>query len=170
MSRVIFDIDGVLGDFNSYCEQLLGIPADPTAYSAAQRWPGREEPFLKILHDPKTYYRLTTIRGAIQAVERYRISHEIFAVTARDYGNKSEMEYQTLRWFEKHGFPFRSVTVTTVEKKVPIIKEMLYGIDGYAIDDSPFQIQEMINKNVPYIIFNQLWNQDIPGTRIHGWI
>ena len=165
---VICDLDGVIADFNGYVQQMIGPPVDPHAYLGSERWPGKEAEFESILHDPNTYSKLLPVRGAKKGIDRLaNIYPNIVYVTARDYGNKSEMVEQTSKWLSDWNFQSFPLYVTGVDEKAALIQSLIGNKrNGFAIDDSPYQIMSLANRGLSVIIFTQPWNEHLIGIRM----
>lgn len=166
MSRVILDLDGCLADFDALACEKFG-PCDRKVYRLEERWPERAEEVRRFATNPLTYALLKPISGARAAVSRIAESHDVVYVTARPGGQITEEI--TRLWLEWHGFPRRETHVVDWQEKVFRIQSLLDKREGFAVDDSPVQIENMRRLGISVVVFDQPWNEHLDGPRYLGW-
>lgn len=168
------DIDAVCADhneeFKKYVAEYLNIDAselgDVQDWDYAS-WGLDRETFLHIhpdavrrgmFRDMKPMPRVAeTIKSLTKAGAKIRI------ITHRLYINDNHQEAvkQTAEWLDLNNIPYHDLCM--IEQKSHV------NADIY-IDDSPFNVNVLREQTgKPVIVFDQLYNRDIPGPRASSW-
>lgn len=166
------DLDGTSGDFHASFRNVLmehqgftnaQIPARvPKVYSYidAGCFPDFNT-FQTALHEAtqqRVYYLMKPYEGFRKHLTAmYESGAEIKIITSRP---DDAME-DTISWLEEVAkVPYHSITITHEKTKVPA--------DVY-IDDMPGHIENFRKAGHRAIIFDQPYNRDMDGERVHSW-
>ena len=161
--KIVLDLDGVVANFDKAAIEHFG-PCDQSLYNLKHRWPEKKAEIDVFLKDPATYLSLEPIAGAFEAVERLAGTNQLYAVSARS----AHVHDATRYWLEQHGFlfHFNEVHVVGWAEKTGVVSSLLPDL---AIDDSPYQVNEMRQAGIAVAVFDAPYNKDVPGPRINGW-
>jgi len=159
---VVFDLDGVLADFDSAIIQHFG-PCDQTLYDLRKRYPDTPiEEIRAFVQDPAVYLALVPIPRGLQKVLQMKTRFSVIALTARPAGTIDA----TRDWVAKHEFPFDDLIITETDLKPGILASINPSL---AFEDSPWQIMQARELGVQVVTFDQPYNRQVPGARILAW-
>lgn len=165
MKKVVFDIDGVLIDFQSKTEEELGYyPIFDSDFRTEE-----DRIYFKkvLLNSPEFYSEMDFIPEGLK-IYRYLMKkgYEIHIVTSR----RNSVSSVTINQLKKANLRFQSIKFTS--NKVPHVKELSRGLEYiYIFEDMPYNIEKYIenidnsiiftpyykfNKGLPVIYYNTL--------------
>jgi len=168
------DLDGVCADytraFRDFCADRLD--RDPETLPLDRSWDFREWGFddaqFETMHkaavtEGRLLANLDVIEGAAESL--WRLSDAgvwIRIVTHRLYVNWSHSAAagDTVEWLDRARIPYRDLCFLGAKNDV--------GADVY-IDDGPHNIKNLRSAGRTAIIFDQPYNQDLPGLRARNW-
>jgi hypothetical protein len=131
-------------------------------YEGDRAWFGDKKEFLQhflAAEKEGLYLDLPIYEGAKQTIDQLKAAgFNITAVTARN----SAYDKDTLLWVNKHSIPVEGVIHSGDDK------HLISDIDFF-IDDAPHVLQSLIDNGQKVIIYDQEYNQGIPGPRITEW-
>lgn len=166
--RIGIDIDGTINNFTDvavkYVEKDYGIKWNGVDYNI---YPNMN---LKEIHAFMDKYReefvqeVQPLENAKEVIdELLNAKNQIFFITARDYLVADD----TLRWLRMNGFSYTDVLFNCGNK----VDACKFKQVDFMIDDSPHNLMALNKGNVPYIVFDQPYNQDIYGEefRAKNW-
>jgi 5'(3')-deoxyribonucleotidase len=171
------DIDNVTGDYTAgirtFFTQILEVPEaevatrfpEPDSYSYSN-WQGIGEQFLDYHAQAVAlglYKSIPVVEGASEAL--WKLSdegHHIRVVTSRfvKSGQHGLVISQTGLWLDKHDIPYRDIMF--VKNKADVYADVF-------LDDAPENILSLRNAGREVVIFDQPYNRDLPGLRVHNW-
>lgn len=175
------DLDGVVADYTGgllkFAEETLGLcrhtlpPPRDWGFSNVQfkSSVGKEFQFYD-MHNAFVSFphhgllKLKVLPYAIQSLRSLRDrGHTIRIVTQRgahaDAAETAHMK-QTLHWLQKKLIPFHEIVFTNDKTSVRC---------DVMLEDAPHHIQAFAAAKIPYLIFDQPYNQQEPGIRVNGW-
>lgn len=161
MARIGLDLDGVLYDFAHSLRQYLvdhgyGDPEDypPTeTWTFYEQWGMNLEEFKDFCDDGVRAGYIFNIGGPIESPDLWRLrlaGHKIHVVTDRSFGNPGESQIATVRWLQRHGFPFDSITYTADKAGVRL---------DYLIDDKVENVEALLETGCKAYLRDQPWNR-----------
>ena len=156
--RIGIDIDGVVADFGKSLVDKFGkekgfVYQDIKKYDLTNL--GLSENEIKtFLEGRETYVNMKTIKGAREGVNKLSLDNQIIFISFRSF--YPEIAEDTYNWLVKDKFKFDNLICFQKEKIKVIRKE---GIE-LMIEDNPSEI-DIISEEIPCIIYNQPWNQNI---------
>ena len=168
------DLDGVcvdyLGALRAVVASHQGVdPAElpePTLWNLVE-WGLTRETFVTHHHDAVHNHRVfrnaKPIPGAMEAVRRLSNSGVVIRVITHrcnDGVNKRLVIHDTMSWMSQHGLLCDEVCF--VQDKTTVAADLY-------IDDAPHVIRPLMEAGAPLLIFDQPYNRDEPGERVHGW-
>lgn len=175
-SQLIFgvDIDGVLADlhttFTAYCSEKLGrtLPR-PLHWDMSGQWGITGDQLLELFRDftlDRKYRELPVIEGAYDALWRLAeadvhvriITHRLFLPGLHDIFMED-----TGFWLQNNNLPCWDICVMGKGGR-----KFDVGADLY-IDDSPHVIEALRAHHKPTLVFDQPYNQHVPGPRARSW-
>lgn len=166
MSKVaVFDIDGVLADFNDLLVELFGVGKGEHLYSIQERYSGETLVLAKAVEiDANYYYSLKPIRSGIGFVkDTLRRGYEVLFLTSRpDYGSIKNF---TNRWLQKQlrigGINYEDTLgcVFSTNKAVYLNKHKKDV--AFFIDDNPESIEDAKLVGIPVFSWAQPWNEHV---------
>lgn len=174
---VDIDLDGVCADYTSGLLKFLelrdgldlrAIP-EPDNYNLAKStgWPFRDSREFLDAHREAVldglYSKLPIYPGVSDALKMLSNNHvHIRIVTHRLFisGLHRKVVNDTSEWLDKHNIPFMSLCFLGVKDSL---------IANLHIDDSPSIIEELQLAKKRTLIFDQPYNQDVPGERMYDW-
>lgn len=162
--RLVFDMDGVVADFEGYAVKRFG-ECDRSLYSLTARWPDRADEVRAFVNDHETYERLYPIAGAqmmLRALKEF--GFELIYATARPGG--LEMRELTAMWLRAYDIPHDDVYVVPFADKAGLV----HSLGPAAVfEDAPEQIAAMRAKYLNVVTYVQPWNKYELGIRAHDW-
>lgn len=165
---VIFDVDGVLADFEgtliSYLEEMFpGFNAKKNGnlYRFDERFKGDNPEILLaceyFVSDPNSYYSVKPYKWSKELVEYVSsLGFIIGYISSRPQSASSFTE----RWLRRNGFPFYESVICGVEdkgEKLSMAKEQI----AFVLDDNPGQIFKLSTKGVNSLCMERQWNMGI---------
>ena len=156
--RIGIDIDGVVADFGKSLVDKFGkekgfVYGDIKKYDLTNL--GLSENEIKtFLEGRETYVNMKIISGARKGINKLSLDNQINFISFRAF--YSEIAQDTYDWLIKNKVKFDSLICFQKEKIKVIRKE---GIE-LMIEDNPSEI-DIISEEIPCIIYNQPWNQNI---------
>ncbi len=169
MKTAVFDIDGVLADYEGQLNRVLFRKfgdrgyCNRDIYSLEKRYAKEPEVLeyaLALTADPNFYYPLRPIVQMLSFVEDYWIKtgNEVLFVTTRP----ESAETFTRRWLNKHLERFVDYTLFCgISRKSEFLLKNDFGEIEFVIEDSPSQIQDLKDNGFNALCYDQRWNQDI---------
>ena len=162
MKTVIFDIDGVLADFEGQLVYALyekfgeASRCDRTIFSLEKRYSGEILEYAQSLtNDPNFYYGLPADEGLEFAnLVGVGNSHVSF-VSSRPWSAESF----TRRWLDGKIYADFSVYCGITDKVAFCLPNK--DFIEYIVEDNPFQIEKLKNAGFKVFCFDQVWNQGI---------
>ncbi len=162
--KIACDIDNVVADFGKTIDKYAKYynpefdMRDVKDYDFRGVFP--DGVFRKIVQNFQhsgEYRNMSTISGAVEANHRlYEKGHQVYFLTTRNYYPSIWMD--TLFWLDKKGFKFEEMFHNLNLGKLPLIQTL--GLE-VLVDDDPKEIEEVSDKNIPCVIFDQPWNQEV---------
>lgn len=166
MKTVVFDIDGVLAEFEPYLVACLENEFGSLATKGRNMYHFQERfaeyPYILekaegIQADPNIYYCLEPNPAAVKLVcSLIELGYGVLYVSARP----KYTETYTRRWLEKHtGCYKHSLGLWCgIENKADYLSDI--DVD-FVVEDSPDQIQRLREFGIPYLCWGQEWNSGI---------
>ena len=176
------DLDGVVADYTGgllkFAEKTLGLcrhtlpPPRDWGFSNVQFTNVSGETFhFYDMHNSFVGFpnhgllKLKVLPYAIQSLRSLRDrGHTIRIVTQRGAHHADEActshMLHTLHWLQKKLIPFHEIVFTN--DKTSIRCDVM-------LEDAPHHIQAFSDAKIPYLIFDQPYNQKQPGIRVNGW-
>lgn len=178
MSRFVLglDLDGVCGDyeaaFRTYVARSLRVSeaelGPQTTWSfVGSGWPIRDEEHFRQLHADAVrrgmFRAMPAIEGASEAL--WRLSDagvHIRIITHRlcVNGVHRTAAADTVEWLDVENLPYRDICFIADKPTV--------GADVY-VDDAPHNIAALRAAGQQAIVFDQRYNQHVPGPRARSW-
>ena len=166
--RIGIDIDGTVNNFQNIAAKYLnleyGIKWDETDYNL---YPNMN---VKEIHAFMDKYRLKFV-DEVEPLEDSQdvirellgAKNQIFFITARDY----LVAEDTMQWLRMHGFCYTDVLFNCGNK----VEACKWKEVDIMIDDAPHNLMALNKNKIPYIIYDQKYNQDIYGEefRAKSW-
>lgn len=169
MKYAVFDIDGVLADFEGYLVQSLeaefGMDArmNRHKYSLRERFGSRPDIDVRaytLANDPRTYKHLNWDFGAVALLfEVKEQGYDVAIATSRKDHN--DMRRVTEMWLGRvlHGVNFDLLFCP--DGKAPVLAEVKDHI-AFVIDDNPEEIKAMKSAGIENVFaWKQPWNEDV---------
>lgn len=171
--RLGIDLDGVTFQFEKAFKPIaaarLGI--NPNDIPDASDWNWYEHlgidaaGFNQLLADAVAHDNLFAegdpVPGAVSALRHLARNHDIVIVTHRNLaGHTAKAEAATRQWLTAHRIPFHELHLTG--NKVAVHTDI-------HLDDSPAVNADMRAAGRRHVVFDQPWNQDLPGERVRSW-
>ncbi len=168
------DLDGVCGDHTNAFRAIVagerGVePAslpDQRSWSFAE-WGLDPEEFDRLhraaVMEHRMFREMPAIEGCAEAL--WRLSDAgvwIRLITHRLYTNWGHAiaAADTVDWLDRHGIPYRDLCFLGQKPQVEA--------DAY-IDDAPHNVESLRSAGSTVIVFDQPYNQEVPGPRAHSW-
>lgn len=168
MKTLVLDIDGVLTNvFTDRLNEKFGPAYFPREYDLRLSRPDVAELMGATLDDPWFYSDAKPIDLAVWGVNSIRsmfnIRHiDIFVVTARP----EKVKGCTISFLTSINMPVDGVKHVPFQSKPRFIHEMNPDM---VIEDAPHHTEALRTLGVPYMIFDQPWNQGAIGPRLNSW-
>ena len=168
------DLDGVcvdyLGALRTVVADHRGIdPAElpePTLWNLSE-WGLTRETFVvhhrEAVHNYRVFRNATPIPGALEAVRRLNdsgINIRVITHRCNDGVDKRLVISDTLSWMSRQDLPYHEACF--VQDKTTVAADLY-------IDDAPHVIRPLVLAGAPLLIFDQPYNRDELGERVHGW-
>ena len=121
--RLVFDIDGVVADFDRAAVKRFG-DCDRSLYSLTARWPDKADEVRAFVNDPVTYEWVEPIPGAqtvLRALKEF--GFELIYATARPGG--LEMRELTALWLRAYDIPYDEVYVVPFADKANLVHSLM---------------------------------------------
>lgn len=114
------------------------------------------------IHDREIFWEGEEFPGCREILDVLSDDFEIVIVTARFFNNVPHelSEAATLHWLESHSIPYNELIISN--DKTNLNLDLL-------LDDAPHNIENALLHGEGAVIFDQDWNIDIDGDRVHGW-
>lgn len=174
---VVFDIDGVLGDyhghFHDFAEGYLGVKLTESAYDGTEphrEWYRHQGVTVEEFRTMKLAFRqgsmkrtMPPYRRVIQIVQKCRAKGaELWLCTQRPYMSLDNIDRDTRAWLDRHGVPFdymlyHEEKYAQLEKRVD--KERVVAI----VDDTAEMYdhaEDIFGEAVP-ILYKGIYNRNI---------
>lgn len=169
------DLDGVCGDYENAFRKIVAEVkgVDPASIPPQVNWDfdawgvnGRDE-FLELhaygVNKRHMFVTMDPIEGCADAL--WRLSDAgvwIRIITHRLHvkGGHSTAVSDTVTWLDAHKIPYRDICFMGAKSEVQA--------DCY-VDDAPHNVDALRGAGNDVIVFNQLYNCDLPGPRASGW-
>ena len=166
--RIGVDLDGVLNNFHiiatKYLKQEYGYEWDETSYNIYTDLSKQQ------IHE-FTENMAETFINEVQPIKDSRNvivnllndKHQIFLITARGY----EMAEDTIKWLKLHKYIFTDIYFNCGNK----VDACKWKNVDLMIEDSPHNLMALAKNDIPYVVFDQSYNQDIYGEllRTNNW-
>lgn len=168
--KVGLDLDGVVCNYQQYFIDVLN--KDRGSNYTLEDWKDwdfsdahfkGDEFKERVLDSMKHLEYLSPMEGALNGIRRLRNHHTIHVITHRF----EEGRLNTLRWLDRYGVDFQSLTFTDKKGKLASI----LGID-LMIEDSELHAKDLANQGVKVLLYDNLYNQNCSGRlieRVTGW-
>lgn len=175
------DLDGVVADYTGgllkFAERALGLSRH--SLPPPRDWGFSNVQFINVSGVSFTFcdmhrsfvgfpnqglLKLKALPYSIQSLRTLQDrGHTIRIVTQRgahsDGADNIHMQ-QTMRWLQKKFIPFHEIVFTNDKTSVRC---------DVMLEDAPHHIQAFADAKIPYLIFDQPYNQNQPGIRVNGW-
>lgn len=163
--KVGFDLDGVLYPFDqALAEYFLDRGTRPEALPTPQSWHFYKDWGLKAdgfdytCHEATRYGDLFNCLppypGAADAVRKVKAAgHSIHIITARNYGNPGQAQSQTVKWLNRYGIPYDTLTFSS--------DKTIVTTDVY-LDDKISNVESFKDTKTTGILLRRSWNNDCP--------
>lgn len=170
MSSIGLDLDGVVynfvGDLRDWLTALgFKVPEVDPEHFDFENWVwglSAEELRERCDEGVNAAYLFTGgqfVPGAREGMNTlHQQGHKIHIVTNRYFGHRSAAN--TEKWLKEHSVPYDSLTFTKIKGVV--------DADIY-LDDRPANVLGLRSDGKRGVLFDQPWNQDVPGERVHNW-
>jgi FMN phosphatase YigB (HAD superfamily) len=163
MNIAVFDIDGVLADFNGLIVDIFGEGRGEELYDLRERYNGNVQQVLEVWEDPNYYYPLNPIKEGFQLLEQAWADHDILLLTSRP--KVGMMESFTEKWVRKQikaiDLEFGDLLgVNFVANKAAYLHSFKKDI-AFFVDDNPEEIEEASKLGIPAYSWAQPWNEDV---------
>lgn len=178
MDSVLAELIGPMDEFHNALYHTSLTHGDHTDYNLSTVWKcGHEEVLPRILayYDSPYFDKVVPIEGAVEAVARLSVRHELTLITSRPH----TIEQKTIAWLDRY-FPgrFKNVRHTNQvshahekrKKKSEVCREegvtlMIDDHIDYALDCAQVGIQ--------VFLFPAMWNKKAPAhkliRKVTGW-
>jgi uncharacterized HAD superfamily protein len=150
------DIDGCLNyygkDFYNFILKTYNIEIDLTKYDNSKFL--SKELGLKNINKLYNECSVNNCKPEFLSsfvVNRLNKIHNVYIITARSY----ERANDTINWLDKYNFNYKDILFNSGNK----FEVCKYKDIDYMIDDSPFNIYNLIKNNINTIVFNRPYNQ-----------
>lgn len=169
------DLDGVCGDHTGAFREVVAREKDvdpaglgPQTTWTYEEWGLDEKEFLHLhrraVLDHRMFRTMPVLDGAAEAL--WRLSDAgvwIRLITHRLYANwgHAVAVADTVAWLDDNGIPYRDLCFLGQKPQVEA--------DAY-IDDAPHNIAELRASGATVIIYDQLYNRELPGLRARSWV
>lgn len=163
---VVFDVDGVLADFEGQLVKVLVSEFGEVArqkrncFRLEDRFAERPDILSRakeLVSDPNFYYGLREIDGAFGFVDMVMDEGKgVVFVSSRPDSAQSF----TARWLLKRMYKGKPVVFCGIEDKVGFLKPILESVD-FVVEDNPQHIADLKSAGIDVICFDQPWNQGI---------
>lgn len=174
---VVFDIDGVLGDyhgfFQDFAEGYLDQKFNESAYDGSEPhrdWYGRQGVSVEVFRTMKVAFRqgsykrtMPPHRRVIQTVHKTKSKGaEIWLCTQRPYLSFDNIDHDTRAWLDRHGVPFDYMLYH--EEKYDQLEQRVSKHRVVAIvDDTPEMYDEasrVFGEDIP-ILYKGIYNRAV---------
>jgi uncharacterized HAD superfamily protein len=170
--KVGFDIDDVLFPWYARVHQACleaGITNDvePTTWRPYEEYGITQEEWIAALDVVTTKGNLYLSTGPDEDAARALRSlvfdgHEIHLVTARGIlGHSRLIKRHTVRWLERYGIPYKSLTFTRDKGGAARFKEL-----DFFIDDNVQNWLDVGSTNTASYLLDRPWNQELPSAML----
>lgn len=174
--RLGIDLDGTMCDFvgtlRSYITQKTGRSplemAEPDNWNFYKNQWGYTSPqyveFMKAgVKDGEIFWEQPIEPFAKMVMDDlYAAGYELYIVTARLFeGVEEDCVNATKEWLGKYDIPHHKLIVSNDKTNL--------GLD-LLLDDAPHNIENAELHGTKGLIYDQLWNRNLDGDRVYGWI
>lgn len=169
------DLDGVVADYveglrRSLASERGDLPEDYTTdvdWSFTQWGLSLEEFFAahrRAVMSDQIFATMPPIEGAVAGIGRL-VDHgvRVRIVTKRFVveGDKARAATDTAGWLDYCKIPYHDLCLLSSDKST-------CAADLY-LDDAPHVIEGLREAGLRAVVFDQPWNRDVEGERVHGW-
>ncbi len=168
------DLDGVCADHGEAFRRVVAAERDLETHEleTQRTWDFSEwgldhlgfiEMHKKAVLEHRMFRTMPVVAGAAEAL--WRLSDAgvwIRLITHRLYTNwgHAVAVADTVAWLDEHGIPYRDLCFLGDKPQVEA--------DAY-IDDAPHNIAALRGTGAPSLVFDQPYNEHVPGPRAAGW-
>lgn len=154
--KVVFDLDGVLADFESkFCNKFGWDRREE--YSLERRYPSYKDDIDEFVNSPSTYSCLDTVSIGIEIINfLYFKNWDISIVSYRP----DDSFGVTFSWLKNNKIPFISLSCERKRDKIDRIKNIS---PIFVVEDSGKVADELKNISIPVILIAQPWNRNFSG-------
>lgn len=166
--RIGIDIDGTVNNFqdiaSKYIEKEYGFKWDGNSYEIYPNLTSKEIHDFMSRHNQDFLNEVKPLEYARQGiVDLLNAKNQVFFITARDYSVAED----TLQWLKKNKFMYTDIYFNCGNKVATCKWKEL----DYMIEDCPYNLMELAKNNIPFIVYDQKYNQEIKGEvyRSNNW-
>ena len=158
--RIGVDIDGVINNFHEvaskYIKQDYGVDWYGTTYDIYKGLTAQQVREFLANRKEKFLTEIKSVKNSRDViVNLLNAKHQIYLITARGY----DMADDTIRWLKQHKFIYTDVYFNCGNK----VDACKWKEVHLMIEDSPHNLMALAKNKIPYIIFNQSYNQEVYG-------
>lgn len=167
MKIAVFDIDGVLCDFEGFLVSLCGEGRGREFYKLSDRYSGETLRLAtEIVKDPNYYYGLSPLSGFNLLDDVLERKFHVLFLTNRP--NVGSMENFTKRWITREikriGYVVENLNnllgVKFVDDKTKYLKTIKNGVEFF-VDDNPEAVESANRAGIPAFTWAQPWNEHV---------
>ena len=152
------DIDGTINNFQDvsakYLKKELNIKFDNKDYELYKGMKKSEIDDFNQKHREDFINEVKALPGSQEVINQLlNQGNEIYLITAREYSFAPD----TMEWLDKNHFSFTDIYFNCGNK----VDTCKWKDVDIMIDDSPYNLKALNKAGIPYIVFNQEYNQDI---------
>ncbi len=156
--RIGVDIDGTINNFadiaSKYIELETGFKWDRKQYEIYPKMNADEIHNFMLRHRQDFIDEVQPVNNSQDCIRNLlNARNQVYFITARDY----VVAEDTLQWLRKHGFLYTDIFFNCGDK----VGACIWKDIDVMIDDSPYNIKKLEENHIPYIVFNQPYNQNI---------
>lgn len=152
------DIDGTINNFQDVVIKILAMEYDihihKSQYEIYDKLTPQQQNDFFYHNDDFLLHSVSVLPYAQSVIkDLLLLNNNVYLITARKYNCVEN----TLQWLRMHKIPYTDIYFNT-ENKVDVCK---WKNITYMIDDNPYVLDELINHNIPSIVFQHEYNQHI---------
>lgn len=163
--RIGVDIDNTINNFSvvakKYLKEDYNKTFSPTDYNL---YSGLKLPEIKKFEARHSDEFMNEVKPIAESSEILRQllneKNQIYIITARNYSFAEE----TLKWLRRYNFMYTDIYFNSTTK-VDVCK---WKEVDFMIDDNPNNLISLNKAGIPFIVFNQPYNQDIYGEKLRS--
>lgn len=157
--RFGIDIDGTINNFQeivaNYIWKDYGIQVDNTKYELYKGIPQKEVDNFCNRHAEDFLNEVQPLINAKEDIDKLLENNQVFLITARGY----DCAKDTLEWLYRYKFLYTDIYFNCGNK----VDTCKWKDVDVMVDDSPHNLIALHKNQIPYIIFDQPYNQNIYG-------